>query len=246
MIADPYALIEISPTAVNYLVSPHLQKDLPGHKTYVLGGDWDTREIGSRLYFLGGVENRFDERGVVSLENYVFYQSVESHIREGVPWPETEFYQWTLEYDDFPSHILYGDEERRKWRFQQLDRLADSMRENGYITQRKQDGGPVVSAEEHVGDTVSSFVPIDNVPPEFHEVTVNIGRDGEILFEEGRHRFAVARALGIDSIPVRVFVRHVEWQKRREEVANASGLSELSAEIRQHLPHPDLSGLKSF
>jgi hypothetical protein len=244
--ADPYDLVQVSPAAVTHLVSPRLQEDLPADGTYVLGGDWDRRQRGGQLYFFEGFEQQNGQRGLVSLENYVFYRSVEAHLRDGVPWPETEFYQWALEYDGFPSFTVYASEEGREWRFRQLDRLADSMREAGYRSQRELDGDAVVSGEEYVGSTVSRWVRADDVPPEFHEVMVNIGRDGEILFEEGRHRFAVARALGIDTIPVRVFVRHARWQERRQEVAEATAPSELSEGTRERLVHPDLAGLKSF
>lgn len=246
-IADPYTLIDISPNAVQHLVSPQFQNDLPSDGTYIVGGDWDRTLIDSKLYFFNGVENTFENRTLVPLDKYVFYQSVENHIRRGVPWSETEFYQWTNRFDDFPDHILYGNDETREWRFNQLDRLAESIRAEGYKTQQECTGdASIVSGEERVGTTVSRWVHSNNVPPEFHEVMINIGRGGQLIFEEGRHRFAVARALELESIPVRVFVRHVEWQKKRQELSTASSYSELSKETKACLSHPDLASLRTF
>jgi hypothetical protein len=78
------------------------------------------------------------------------------------------------------------------------------------------------------------------LPPEHSEVEVVIGRDGEILFNDGKHRFSIARCAGVDSIPVRVIARHTEWQKLREEVARAESDSDLSPEAKSQLSHPDM------
>lgn len=46
----------------------------------------------------------------------------------------------------------------------------------------------------------------------YDHVTVDIARDGELLFDEnGCHRLAIARVLGCDRIPVRVNAIHREW-----------------------------------
>lgn len=181
------------------------------------------------------------------LSQYVFYRSVESHVRRGTPWDETEFYQWTISFDKFPDDTLYGDEEMREWRFKQLDRLIASIQTEGYRSQREcRRTGAVVSGQERVGKAVSHLAHSADVPPEFHEIMINIGRDGRLFFEEGRHRFAVSRALELDSIPVRVFVRHAEWQRKRSDVAAASAPSDLREETRELLSHPDLTALKSF
>lgn len=246
-VADPYALIDISPADVDYLVSPHFQDDLPPDGTYIVGGDWDRTVAGSELYFFNGMESVFRERKLVPLDQYVFYRAVENHIRRDTQWSETEFYRWATTLEDTPEHILYGNSETCNWRFEQLDRLAQSMREEGYKSQREcGDETAIVSGEERAGTTVSRWADSSDVPPEFHEVMVNIGRDGELFFEEGRHRFAVARALGIDSIPVRVFVRHVEWQKKRTEVAQATTPAGLSPETKECLSHPDMADVRTF
>lgn len=70
------------------------------------------------------------------------------------------------------------------------------------------------------------------MPPELYEVTVNVGRDGEFILNEGRHRFSVANALGLSSIPVRVLIRHKEWQQMREEIVS-----------KENHSHPDLAYL---
>ena len=43
------------------------------------------------------------------------------------------------------------------------------------------------------------------------EISVNIDRHGRYLFQDGRHRLAIAKALGVERVPVKVLVRHRNW-----------------------------------
>ena len=86
---------------------------------------------------------------------------------------------------------------------------------------------------------------LDHPIPAVNEVQVNIGRHGEIIFDEGKHRFIISKILGIQSIPVRVFVRHKEWQKIRKEVSTESNKAQLSKVARQNLDHPDITNVSS-
>ncbi|NGM67800.1 hypothetical protein G6M89_02040 [Natronolimnobius sp. AArcel1] len=81
-----------------------------------------------------------------------------------------------------------------------VDRLYASIAADGYKRKRgllKQNGHESTAAHPR-------FEPYD-------EVVVDIGRDGELLFVDGRHRLAIARCLNIDRIPVRIAARHREW-----------------------------------
>lgn len=79
-------------------------------------------------------------------------------------------------------------------------------------------------------------------------VAVNVGRDGEMLFnnEDGHHRLALAKILGIDRIPVIVVVRHERWQALREAVAAADTVDDLDERAQRHLDHPDVRTLHDF
>jgi hypothetical protein len=244
--ADPYRLVEIRPADVVSLTVPHFKRDLPVEDTHVVDGDWDLTVPERTLNFFGPWECEDEKRRGLPLENYLFYTSVEDHVRRGTPWRETAFYDWLTETDELPDESLYAHETGRQARFDQLDRLAAAMRTRGYRTQRQCAGDPTTPAEgtdlkRSVREVSADGQPLDGVPPATHEVLVNVGRDGQLFFEEGRHRFSVARALGIESIPVRVFVRHAAWQEKRSRVARATRASELPRELRQLLPHPDMT-----
>lgn len=271
--SHPYDLVYIDPADVQHVAtnglirSPRLRKD----RTYIIGGEWDRPDPDAEVKYLGDMESQFDEYGTVPIANCLFYQSVENHVRHGRPWSETEFYRWVTTTDDISNE--YTSRAGRRWRFDQLDQLAESMRENGYLSQRECEGTVDISSGHEViiesdngywwgfdpddapqddESVVTSpdrykwgFYPED-VPPECKEVTVDIGRDGALIFVEGRHRFSVARALGVDRMPVRVFARHARWQKRREEVARATSPADVSDETRQYLSHPDMADVATF
>jgi len=69
-----------------------------------------------------------------------------------------------------------------------------------------------------------------------NEVLVDVGRDGELLSADGRHRFSIAKLLDIDKIPVAFAFRHTEWMQRRE-VAYLRGTT---------ASHPDLTTMLGY
>jgi hypothetical protein len=79
-------------------------------------------------------------------------------------------------------------------------------------------------------------------------VPVNVGRNGEVIFNnmDGHHRLALAKILGLETIPVVVVVRHERWEAIREEVAVATTIDDLSERARRHLDHPDVRPLHEF
>jgi len=109
--------------------------------------------------------------------------------------------------------------------FHIVEKLYNIIKNNGYKTQRDLEDG------------YNRYL----MPPEYDEIRVNIGRDGEIFFDDGRHRICAVKMLDIDKIPVRVYVRHKEWQEFRDEV-NKSGLTKKHEDLQDH---PDLQDVLS-
>lgn len=240
-IAPPYQVITINPQKVAHLISPNFQASYPSDASFLADGNWDQPDEDTKLMFYNRYEGRFTQRHCVPLNNYSFYTAVEAHLRDGVPWDETEFYQWVTTAD-LPSRSFYAQEETREWRFDQIDRLAASISEDGYKTQDECNGESTPPSRDEYADESSE----SSVPPEHHEVTIDIGRDGNLFFEEGRHRFAVARALGLESIPVRVFVRHTNWQHKRSEIAQATTPEDVPEKTQPYITHPDMKDVASF
>jgi len=77
------------------------------------------------------------------------------------------------------------------------------------------------------------------------EICINIGRNGELIFNnsDAHHRLAIAKILGIDKVPVTVIVRHHKWEKVREEIAESTRYDQIGKEAKQHMLHPDVKYL---
>ena len=80
----------------------------------------------------------------------------------------------------------------------------------------------------------------DNV---LDEVRIQIGRRGELLFEEGLHRLAIAQLLALPEIPVLVTRRHRQWADLREAVLKIVGQRGF---FHQPFGHPDLDCLNDW
>lgn len=244
-LAAPFDLIHVPPCDIDYMMTQQFSyhKETNLDLTHIIGGDWDRLILNAELLFLDSVEEKFDRHMVIPLSNCCFYRAVVDHVRQGTPWEETEFYERLTDADSFhlDREWEYSHEEGREWRFDQLDRLAASMREDGYKTQRECREADL-SGHERFNPSLHP----DEFPPECHEVAINIGRDGKLILDEGRHRFMIARALKLNSIPVRVLVRHEQWQQKRSEIARASHPSEVSQNVQQYLSHPDMADVANF
>jgi len=224
--APPFAVIRADPADISRMVEfsalPRQARDrqqFPGSRFEyagsVIGGDWDQSD------------RRFEESEL--------YHSFEAHFRDGVPWAETAIYDTVLEYID-DGVPMWGctTEPEFQDRCRELDALFDAIRRYGYKSQAEL----MHSTTEdpvHGDRTVPYHLRLVN-----HELAVCVGRDGEILFKDGRDRLAIAKILDLDSIPVWVMIRHPRWQCLRTLVGRHPSLRlHLSADRRGHPDLPD-------
>lgn len=107
-----------------------------------------------------------------------------------------------------------------------LDKLYAEIKENGY------------NVPKGVKPGVSG-ISLASTPD---EVAVSIGRDGRFFFVTGRHRLTIAKILGLHSIPVRVVVRHAEWQSLRDQFYTSS-TEQQALQFRKYSSHPDMAYL---
>ena len=177
----------------------------------VTGGEWDL------------TADRFADSTV--------YESFEAHFVDGVPWVETAFYEETLaaiEDGAQPWDCNSRSDLRNRCAF--LDDLYAQLESTGYLTQEEL---------HEAGDPTTSSVRLYRTL--WGEIAVNVGRNGELIFQDGRNRLGIARLLGLETVPVVILVRHAEWQRTRDRVARGEVTrSSLSDELREH---PDLRPL---
>lgn len=209
----PFRLIKVDPNAIKKkLVDPFHRSDFLRFAP-VLGGKWD---LDTHLL----------------LEHDLLFKAVYRHFTEGVPWNQTEFWNLIkLTIENTKDWEEWGctnfDEFKR--RCEHLDELYVRIREGGYRTQREL---------ESANDDPFGVPP--RYPPEWHEVTVHIDRNGEFIFHEGRHRLAITQSLELDWIPCRVMVRHSEWQRKRNQLSRSDGGLDMDDGVGKFTNHPDL------
>ncbi len=77
------------------------------------------------------------------------------------------------------------------------------------------------------------------------EICVNIGRDGELIFNnsDAHHRLAIAKILDINKVPVVVVVRHKKWENIRRDVIKSSDYTKMNERSKQNITHPDINYL---
>ncbi len=221
----PYELLWVDPDAIEYCTLPSLmaQCDLSRHGSHVVAGDWDRRPIHDGVWYT----RAFDPPVRALFEDHALYRSMVAHFEADVPWSETDWYRWVREHPDRLGQ--YPDVETMERRLAGVEALYESVARHGYRTQRQ--------LAAHGGAPLGR----KSFPcPQHHEVDVNISRDGTLLFNyNGRHRLAVAKLLGIDQIPVRVFARHERWQRYRTHVVD-TGVGEHAT-----VAHPDVQQLRT-
>ncbi|MFX0136248.1 MAG: class I SAM-dependent methyltransferase [Candidatus Hodarchaeota archaeon] len=69
------------------------------------------------------------------------------------------------------------------------------------------------------------------------EVSINIGRNGDLLFNDGVYKLSQAKLLKFPTIPVRIVVRHPKWVKFKKELLAAC--QETDGKIYHPVNHPD-------
>jgi hypothetical protein len=148
------------------------------------------------------------------LDVYVAFKEV---FMEGKSWPQTVFYQ-RIQGSLKTGEFWYGcvDQNAIQCRCEELEDLFWAIKSEGYKSQRE----------------LRSLATDD-------EVTISIGRDGDLLFSSGAHRLAIAKLLGIERIPVKVAVRHPGWMTFVANLLNCSGRFDCAT-------HPDLRDLPAL
>ena len=126
--------------------------------------------------------------------SHPLYESYSLHFLHGKPWEQTPFFQSALDLVNKGEAFRgeYKDLEGIKRRFEKCDGLYKTIKEQGFKSNRE----------------LYSEGRIDNVLDLMDEITINIGRSGNLILNDGWHRFCTVRMLGIPSIPVRLCAVH--------------------------------------
>jgi|GEM_PF-831402 len=237
-LANPWKLIRMNPKEVEYMVVPRFDEDYSKTYSYVIGGEWEQRIEDKPFNKTTSSRNRSNKRSLIPFENYYLYDSFKKHFVDGLAWEDTEFYKKKIkdiEEGNIDPSKRYGTKEKLQNRLEGLDRLFEKIKEEGYNSQE----------EIHKEGVKDKDVPLkqDGFISQKREILIDIGSDGRLIFDDGRHRMIIAKILELGSIPVRVLVRHKEWQKLRQKITKANSRDELSDKGLEHLDHPDMEDI---
>lgn len=181
--------------------------------------NFNLKQLKDFKYIRGGILDGDWDLGVKNFNDRDKHLSVKQHFIQGVDWKDTLIFK-----NKYLKNIKNGKKARSytskegllKYYENDIKKIYISMKENGFKVPGKQ----------------------------MHkdEMYVYIGRDGSILLgKNGNHRLSIAKILKIDKIPVRVKIRHMNWQVKRELVS-ASRANDKNVDD-DYLKHPDMQDL---
>jgi len=205
---DINKILWVSPERINFISAAGA--DIVLGRGVVKGGDWDKKGR--------------------SFSDILEVQAMKERYEDSIAWAETAWYKnmaKKLERGERVRNFNIKKDLDKKTR--DIDRLFQSIEENGY--RRNQE----VSKEYH--DSLNTRGPDENYK-HLDEILVDIGRDGELLHRDGRHRLAIAKIFDIPRIPVMVGVRHQKWVDFRGELKQYAELT--GGALYQPAYHPDL------
>ncbi|WP_440766929.1 hypothetical protein [Natronorubrum sp. DTA7] len=212
---DPFATLTADPADVRSFTGrpypPYHEK--AAQLGTVRDGDWDRTDDAAIVD--DDYRERYDLYRADRFAESVFFESMRAHFEDGLDWTETPFVERCLELADAgePSWRSLTSREDILDRCGAIDALYERIERDGYRSQRDLGYGSLLGVTE--------------------EVLVDVGRDGDLLFVNGRHRLAIAKLLGLESIPVGVLVRHRDWMIYRDGCARSGTIPD----------HPDLRDL---
>ena len=201
-----------------YWISPHIIK-------YAIYRE--IKDVPNTSFVSGVIKGGNWDRETSLVQDQGIVRGAKDHFVNGIEWEKTDYYATNLE------QILKGNQRhpcRTKHDLYEycsrFDRLFESIKNNGYKQQSN------IHDPEYGGAGA-----VEN------EIVVHIDRDGRFLLCDGAHRFSIALALGIERIPVKVCIRHAQWQAFCTEILNFAKRN--GGKVYQPLMHPDLMNIPS-
>jgi len=168
----------------------------------------------------------WDIEDTIPFEEMDVWEAFQHRYVDHGRWEETGFYKRVLGIitGGFP---LWGCTTREQLdaRVRLIDQTFEDIKSNGYRTQ------------DELRSASLSCEPGD-------EIHVHIGRHGDYIFGDGRHRLCIAKILRLDRVPVMVARRHSEWVELRKQLLAYAAEQKLG-KLYAPVLHPDLADLPS-
>lgn len=193
-------------------------------------------------YCYNGRFNVFRDRGIVKegswdisdkkFSDTEIYQGLKERFIDHKEWTETKFYNDILRRIN-QGEIMWRCRNKEEWerRLKLIDGLYENIKANGF---RLNTGQKNNQLDTYQGKADKRYEKID-------EVLISIGRNGQLLFNDGAHRLAIAKILKLSRIPVMVLARHKKWLDFKNELKSYAGLR--GGKLYQPAYHFDLADI---
>lgn len=162
--------------------------------------------LNRRIHF-GKVKDGDWDINNLSFEKQPIYRAGIKRFKKNIPWREITEVQEQIEQvqNTQLGTKSHRDKNQVLISYKKFENLFEIIKQEGYQSQ---------------ANLLDEIQRTDNLyPTELDEVAVDIGRNGELLYADGKHRLTIAKLLDISTIPVVVHVRHSDWMVYREKVA---------------------------
>jgi hypothetical protein len=148
---------------------------------------------------IGGDWDRLERR----FSGLDFFRTYEERAQQGTSWEQLPYYKRVLEQIK-KGNSKWGCNSKQDLdeRCRKLDVIFNDIKQNSYKSREMQ-------RIERGKDSLFS---------EYDEIAVNIGRHGDLIFNNGRHRLTFAKIAGVAKVPVTVTVRHSGWEEFVKQV----------------------------
>ncbi len=177
-----------------------------------------------RYQDLGTVmDGEWDREPTDRIEETVIYRSFVDRFTRERPWEETDLFAQLVSGETTKVDMNTESAATIREELARYDEMYRTLQRTGYKTQQELRRETGVRFDNRVGV-------LDRLTD---EITVDIARDGELRFVDGRHRLCLAKLLGLSEIPVVVLVRHTKWLPKREAV--------LCGGSDEYRDHPDIA-----
>jgi hypothetical protein len=189
----------------------------------------NTNDVVYACRLMTGESNRWRDRGrvlsgewdrdIIKFVDMDVYHACVEHFIDEKSWCDTDYYKRLC------RSVSAG---RKRWgrtredvdeKMKRLDDLYRSVKDKGYLSRTQLNNNRRQTFESD------------------DEIAIRIGRHGQLLFEDGRHRLAIAKLLGIEKIPVKVTIRHAIWY---DYLAGISSHTKSNKGLLNVAGHPDL------
>lgn len=185
---QPFKLQFIDPDEVNQLT----RFEYPSSSYYigkVSDGNWNLTDALSNT-------DHPELYRAKDIEGILLFQSIRSHFLDDVPWEETKFFQEVIEIIERGESVWHGCSSYTDviGRCNNIDAIFNNIASQGYKSKRERMSGEVEDVFRLYTD----------------EILVDVDRNGDLCLADGFHRYAIAKVLELDNLPVIIRVRHRE------------------------------------